>query len=418
MMRLWLRWTLLMGLGLLLGACLVQFLVVHPTRMAIYLSICFIILFAILLILARPFRGPQRIAGIVASVVAFAAGWYVMTSVIMERQDHRPIPELTREADDPGAGHTAVVYLTHGEPPVYDPISWVNQMNEFDEQGIAFVPFMARPFFFKALRDSYLRVGKSEHREKSMAMLASLEQAYRRSGDTDTRFYMGFLDDNPRVPAAVINALNDGASRLIVSEVFVTVSSHTEEGKHQIEEVNPQAYGVEVRYTGPVWDSTAMHRTFVTRVNDNRGETDKAKVGVLLVAHGQPVEWDEFWPLQTEQEMLYADRILELLEADGYRRENLGKAWMSFRTPKPAAEVERIFANGVEKLLFLSYTIAAAGMHSQYDIPALVYKARVPEEFPIIDLGAWGNDPMVIAALKEKIDSQIQADLVSSAARP
>ena len=45
---------------------------------------------------------------------------------------------------------------------------------------------------------------------------------------------------------------------------------------------------------------------------------------------------------------------------------------MSFKDPVPAVEVERIFANGVEKLFFFSYTIAAAGIHSQYDIPELV----------------------------------------------
>jgi hypothetical protein len=131
-----------------------------------------------------------------------------MTGVVLDREDYRPIPELTRAKGDPGKGHTAVVYLTHGEPPVYDPISWVNQMNEFDEQGIPFVPFMARPFFFKNLRDHYLEVGKSEHHQKHVAMIKSLEDAYRNAGDSETRFYLSFLDDNPRAPAAVIQALN------------------------------------------------------------------------------------------------------------------------------------------------------------------------------------------------------------------
>ncbi len=146
---------------------------------------------------------------------------------------------------------------------------------------------------------------------------------------------------------------------------------------------------------------------YVERVNANLGGSDKADVGVLLVAHGQPDEWDETWPLQTEHEMLFGDRIIELLIAEGYSPENVGKAWMSFKEPKPATEAERIYANGVDKLFFFSYTIAAAGMHSQYDIPNLIYKAAVPDDFPIIDLGAWGNDPTAIAAIKEKIDARL-----------
>lgn len=402
------RWFVIAVLGLLLGSSYVQYLVSHPLRMDIYLSFVFVTIFVLIFLCARSFFGGQRIAAIAVVLVTYAAGWYVMTDVILDREDSRPMPELTRNKGEPGAGHTAVIYLTHGEPPTYDPISWVNQMNEFDEQGIKFVPFMARPFFMKALRDSYLKVGKSEHREKSRDMFEALEQEYRRSGDMDTKFYLSFLDDNPRAGAAVIRALNDGASRIIVSEVFVTISSHTEEGEHQVREMEPEAYGVDLRFTGPLWDSEYMYQMFVNRVNENLDGSDKGNVGVLLVAHGQPDEWDEIWPLQTEQEMLFGQRILERLEADGFRRENIGKAWMSFKKPVPAAEVERIYANGVEKLFFFSYTIAAAGIHSQYDIPELVYEARVPDDFPIINLGAWGNDQLAIQALKQKIDVQMQ----------
>ena len=276
-MRSILRWFALVALGLLLGSAYVQYLVAHPLRMDIYLSFCFLAIFALVFIVARYFTGGQRIGAIVLSLAAYAAGWYIMTVVVLDRQDSRPMPELTREKGDPGAGHTAVVYLTHGEPPVYDPISWVNQMNEFDEQRIAFVPLMARPFFMKQLRDSYLKVGKSEHRQKHIAMLQSLEQAYRNAGDMDTRFYLSFLDDNPRAGAALINALNDGASRIIVSEVFVTISSHTAEGEHQIREMDPEAYGVELKFTGPLWDSETMYRMFINRLNANLGDSDKAK---------------------------------------------------------------------------------------------------------------------------------------------
>src|SRR5210317_743935 len=113
------------------------------------------------------------------------------------------------------------------------------------------MPFMALPFFFNALRHSYLRVGKSEHGQKHLAMLNSLETAYRVAGDQDTRFYLAFLDDNPRVGAAVTRALNEGASRIVVAEVFVTISSHTEEGEHQVLELEPEAYVSDLQFTTP-----------------------------------------------------------------------------------------------------------------------------------------------------------------------
>jgi hypothetical protein len=33
-----------------------------------------------------------------------------------------------------------------------------------------------------------------------------------------------------------------------------------------------------------------------------------------------------------------------------------------------------------------------------------MHEARVPAGFPIINLGAWNDDPIVIRAIKEKID--------------
>ena len=57
------------------------------------------------------------------------------------------------------------------------------------------------------------------------------------------RFYLSFLDDNPRPDAAVIQALNDGAGHIVVSEVFLTISSHTFEGEELIREVGVEEYG-------------------------------------------------------------------------------------------------------------------------------------------------------------------------------
>ena len=137
------------------------------------------------------------------------------------------------------------------------------------------------------------------------------------------------------------------------------------------------------------------------------GDTDKSKVGILLVGHGQPDEWDVEWSTETEQEIGFRKDVLKLLEADGYRPENLSLAWMEFKEPEPADKVQEFSRNGVEKVLYFSAAISADAIHSQWDVPALVNKARVREGFPLINLGAWNDDPIVIQAIKEKIDVQM-----------
>ncbi|UCC87847.1 MAG: ferrochelatase, partial [Anaerolineales bacterium] len=401
-----LRWILGAVLSLSLGVLLVNYFVVHPLKMSLYLLATVSVGFALLALSALAFRAKLLLLAVPVFLALFVASYVGMTRVVLARDDPRPVPELTRQEGEPGHGHTAVVYFTHGEPETYDPIGWINQFNEFDEQGIPFVPLVARPIFINQLRAKYLEVGRSDHRRMHHQMLSSLERVYREEGDNTTKFYISFLDDNPRPDAAVIRALNDGASRIIISEVFLTISNHTAEGEELIKALKvEERFGVPVEFTGPLYDSKTLQGMFVHRANANIGGTDKTKVGVLLVGHGQPDEWDTEWPTETEQEIGFRHDVLRVLEEDGYRKENLSLAWMAFKEPKPAQKVEEFVGRGVEKVLFFSAAISADAIHSQYDIPALVNQARVPEGYPIINLGAWNDDPIVIQAIKEKIDA-------------
>lgn len=399
------KWVVIAVLAGLLGVLFVQYLSVHPLQMSMYLFATCVVLFVLIVVLKVGFQRGSLLIAILLSLGAFLAGHLSMTKIILMREDPRPVPELTRQPGDPGLGHTAVVYFTHGEPETYNPIGWINQFNEFDAQGIDFIPMLARPFFFNELRNSYLEVGKSDHRKMHYQMIEKLEEAYRAEGDTTTKFYISFLDDDPRPDAAAIQALNEGASKIVVSEVFLTISNHTLEGEHQIEALNiEETFGVPVEFTGPLYDSETLKSMFVHRANENIGATDKSKVGILLVGHGQPDEWDVEWPTETEQEMSFRNDVLAMLAADGYRPENLSLAWMSFKEPKPAEKVDVFLENGIEKLLFFSAAISAEAIHSQYDIPQLVMEAEYPQGFPVINLGAWNDDPIVIQAIKEKID--------------
>jgi protoheme ferro-lyase len=401
----YIKWILLGILAFILGFFVVEYMTVHPLMMSFYLLLSAVVGFIIVVLLVVGFKGKRILPlAVIVAIVAFLAGYILRTETFLAREDDRPIPQLTREKGDPGDGHTAVVYFTHGEPETYDPIGWINQFNEFDRQGIPFVPLVARPFFVHQLRNAYLKVGSSHHRQMHMQMLQSLEEAYRQEGDETTMFYISFLDDDPRPDAAVIQALNDGASHIIVSEVFLTISNHTAEGEELIEAVNAEEYGATLTFTGPMYDSETLRSMFLERTRDHIGDTDPAKVGVLLVGHGQPDEWDVEWATETEQEMGFRQAVLDDFAAAGFQPDNLSLAWMSFKEPKPAPKVEEFVANGVEKVVFFSAAISADSIHSQYDIPELVHEAQVAGDLPILNLGAWNDDPIVIQAIKENID--------------
>lgn len=406
-----LEWSIIGTSALLSGICYAQYLTVHPVRMSRFQFAANLSVFVAILTLLSSFRGLALWIALALAIGLALVGYAWMTGRVLARDDPRTVPKLVRQPDDPGLGHTAVIYFTHGEPETYDPIGWINQFREFDEQGIRFVPFLARPFFIAHLRKIYLTVGRSNHRRMHQQMLRSLERAFRVAGDATTRFYLCFLDDDPCPDAAVVDALNEGASQIVVSEVFLTISNHTAEGKTLIQELPLEGYGVPIVYTGPLWDSELLQQMFVARVNAHRDGTDKEKIGVLLVGHGQPDEWDKAWPAETAQEIAFRENVLELLESDGYCRENLSLAWMEFKDPKPAAKIETFVENGVEKVFYFSAAISADALHSQYDVPHLISKAHVPEGVELINLGAWNDDPWVIRAIKAEIDAVIDINV-------
>lgn len=193
-----------------------------------------------------------------------------------------------------------------------------------------------------------------------------------------------------------------------MAEVFVSDSNHTLEGKHLIQEVGADDLGVPVFYTGPMYDSETLYSMFVERLRVNMNGMDKSKVGVLLVGHGQPDEWDREFATETEHELLFRNRVLDRLEQAGFPRQNLSLAWMEFKEPKPAPKIEEFAANGVEKIYYFSAAISADALHSQWDVPHLISMARNSKKIPTINLGAWNDDPIVIQAIKEKVQAAME----------
>ncbi len=402
-------------LSFLNGIFFVKYLSVHPLKMGLFLFLSCITAFISVSITIISINNTGFIS-VLCILIPFSIGYYLMAKIILSRSDMEYRPEIIKNRERNGG--IAVIYFTHGEPELYDPIGWINQFKEFDEQKIKFVPFFARPFFLWNLRKHYLIVGKSHHRQEHKKMINSLEQLFNgkhnnennennEKNDNKIKFYLCFLDDHPRPDVTVIQALNDGASKIIVSEVFLTISNHTHEGESLIRKLDVEKYGVEIKYTEPLWNSATLVSMFTHRINMNRNGIDKSKIGVLLVGHGQPKEWDEGFKTETEQEILFREFIRNDLVKDGYNKENIIFAWMEFKEPKPKTAVEQLLKNDVEKIFFFSAAISADSIHSQYDVPKLINKADIPDNIEIKNLGAWNDDPIVIRAIKEKIDSII-----------
>ena len=395
-------WIFIIILSVALGIALLQYLVAPPSQMAFFLVLCVLLGIGLVLIISFGLTGWLRVLGAGVILAGFVAGYLAATFIFLNLEEQRLLPELSLPQAEQ-RDHTAVIYFTHGEPPAHSPMPWIETFKELDADKVSFIPKPFRPFFFQKFRAEYLEVGGSPHNYIHQSMARSLKEAFRAEGDESTRFYIAFLDSNPRPDEAVIRALNDGASRVVFATVFVTISSHTKAGQDMVKELGLDKYGVPICFSEPLWNSETLQKMFVVRANENLNGTDKSKVGVLLVGHGQPEDWDKIYPTQTEQEILFRRSIINHLVEDGYTKENISLAWMEFKEPDIRQAVLELAGRGVEKLFVFATSISASSLHSLYDIPEAVIDSGLPEGMELVNLGAWDNDPIVIRAIKERI---------------
>jgi protoheme ferro-lyase len=385
------------------GVFFLAYLVSSPLRMSLYLALLVGILIIWGYLAFRYFRGWSLAADIGLLLMLFTLGYLGATRIYLAQSEERNLPAITRADGDPGDGHTAILYFTHGEPPAYSPMPWIETFHELDQDGVSFVPWPFRPFFLTNVRREYLAIGGSAHNKVHQIMLHSLMLSMPEELIGGTRFYQAFLDSPPRPDEMAIQALNDGASKLIVLPVFLTESSHTIAGFEMLEELELEKFGVNVCKGKPLWDTEALQQMFVARADTHLNGVKKDKVGILLVGHGQPDDWDAIYPTQTEQENKFRNQVRERLIQAGYLPDNVLLAWMEFKTPKITPAVAQLAARGVERILVFSASISADSIHSDIQVPEAVEAAHLPENIQVVNMGAWGNSPLVIEALRQRI---------------
>lgn len=393
-------------LSILLGFALIQYLTCHPAYISVFLVLVCASGLLLATLLYRGFKaGDSLFLCLLLCLCMFAISYLGNLHLFMQKTEQIQLPEITRLKGDKGLGHTAIILLAHGEPKTYDALPWIKQMKEFDQQKIPFIPYPFRPFFFHSLREKYLIAGKSEHNQECLQVMQQMEAEYRDRGDRTTKFYISYLESNPRPDAAVIQALNDGASRIILCNMFVTISSHTQEAIHLIAPLKLEQYGVGIQYTKPLYDSAGLQQLYIDEVMKSVESTDKASVGIILVGHGQPVEWDQEFGTQTEQEISFRKDVLTLFEKQGYSPHNLKLAWMEFRDPKPKDALSELVNNGVTDIFFFSTILGSESLHAKYDVPALMHQVKLPDSVRLQQLTAFRDKKGLVKALMERIEA-------------
>jgi protoheme ferro-lyase len=232
-----------------------------------------------------------------------------------------------------------------------------------------------------------------------------IEAEYRKKNDPNARCYIAYSDDSPHADAAAARAVQDGADRLILLNVWLTDSDHSEMGRKEIEALQPEKHGVKLCVTDTLWRSQRLMRMIVERAHKATGSMNKHDAGILLVAHGQPASWDALFKKQPVQENDFRLETKKMLMADGYKEQNIALAYMEFKQPDIQTAVQGLLAGGVKKILVSPVNISAESIHSEHEIPSMVERSGAPSSIPVVHLGAWNDDQLLIDELLEQLEA-------------
>jgi len=144
-------------------------------------------------------------------------------------------------------------------------------------------------------------------------------------------------------------------------------------------------------------------RMIVERAIKASGDMNRADIGVLLVAHGQPASWDALFKKQPVQENDFRLETKKMLVAEGYNEQNIALGYMEFKQPNIKTAVQTLLSQGVKKILVSPVNISAESIHSEHEIPSMVEQAGLPDAVSVVHLGAWNDDPQLIEDLLEKL---------------
>lgn len=394
-------WVIAVGVSFLAGYFIVQYMVQSLARLGLYAVLMVAAFIGLVFLLVTAYREQWLISAGLLFLAGLLVGYLAANALFLRQEEIRELPTLTRT--DGGDGHTAVLYFTHGEPPGYSPLPWIETIREYDHDNVPFIPWVFRPLFFNQLRAEYFKAGGSAHNKLHQAFFDTLRHSMPEEMERGTKFYLAFLDSNPRPDEMTIHAINDGASKIIVLPVFITESTHTLAGQEMVNSVEPECYGVQVCYTGALWNSESLQASFVERAVEMTGSSDKTDIGVLLVGHGQPTQWENLYPAQNRQETEYREAILEKLVEAGYKSENIFLGWMEYQQPTITKAVSELAERGVKKILVFAVSLSADSIHSDIEVPAAVAEADLPETIQIAYIGQYGDHPLAIQAMREKI---------------
>jgi sirohydrochlorin ferrochelatase len=320
------------------------------------------------------------------------------------------VPSLTRLPPLPSAASALpatsvsdlphVIVVAEGQPEHYDPKVTTQAFQRLADSDVPMPPDVARTFAYLSDRSRYRAAGLSPSRPVARALTRGVVEALAGVGFSGP-VHEAWLQGCPRLCDAISDAVADGASRIAVVLLDVAESYEFDLAVKETDTVGATRAGARVEYAPPLWADDRLARMVHDRIIAELRPTPRSSDGALLVASGQPWQWDRTHPQESEHETFFCQRVRAMLIESGLEATRVRVAWLDWQEPDVTEAVRHLAAIGCGRVVVAPATAPADSLAVALDLPVAVEQAAA-EETTVTVLHGWGDDPVVVEVLADR----------------
>jgi protoheme ferro-lyase len=349
----------------------------------------------------------QILWNIAVLFLAVTFGYMWATRGIINLKFDSPLPEnLPIDTDE---DRSALIILSKGEAEEYNPLALVRKYHKQAETGVSQKRKLAQPIEFFKVKRKYRHIIKSQseltiedikvnepknpYRKIAREIAEKLESSFL----TFNMYQEAFINDWPTMNQALLSMISRGANKITILNLFMAESFEYEMALEEMKRIDYSEIGITISQTEFLANSDAIQDIIAKKIKATLPTNqDLSAVGILLVAEGQPEEWDSLYPL-TEQEDIFRKGIAKKLTKQGFSEEKIKSAWIQDRIPTIEDGYQELKSKGCKIIVHVAATTPIDCVDSLYDIPKSLENQAKADNIELIPINAWNDDADIIS---------------------
>ena len=338
--------------------------------------------------------------------IAIAFGYMWATRGIMKLKFDSPLPEnLPIDTEEE---RSALIVLSKGEAEEYNPLALVRKYYKQVETGVPQKGKLAQPLEFFKVKRKYRHIIKSQsdltiedikvnepknpYRKITRNLVEKLESSFL----TFNMYQEAFINDWPTINQALLSMISRGANKITILNLFMAENFEYDMAMEEMKRIDYSEIGITISQTEFLSNSDVIQDILAKKIKDAiQTNQDLSSVGILLVAEGQPEEWDALYPI-TEQEDIFRKGIAKKLAKLGISEEKIKLAWLQDRTPIIEESYQDLIKQGCRTIVHVATTTPIDCVNSLYDIPKALENQAKADNIELIPIKAWNDDAEII----------------------